>query len=64
MYKAGTALILGLLMSSHKAMAEDCSNFNGEMGCTGGQVTRNPDDWANRSFQTFLPGDEQYKDAY
>jgi len=36
MYKARTALILGLLMTSQKVLTEDCSNFNGEMGCTGG----------------------------
>ena len=34
------------------------------MGCSSGQATKYPDDWANRSFQTFLPGDAQYKDSY
>lgn len=44
--------------------AADCSNFQGEMGCSSGSVTKNPEDWANRSFQTFLPGDSQYKKEY
>ena len=25
---------------------QDCSNFNGEMGCQSGQITTNPADWA------------------
>ena len=33
---------------------DDCSNFNGHVGCTDGQQTRYPDDWSNRAFQTFM----------
>ena len=43
---------------------QDCSNFNGEMGCSSGQITTNPADWAQRSFQTALPGDDYYKKGY
>jgi len=43
---------------------QDCSNFNGENGCQGGQTTTNPPDWSLRSFQTFLPGDPYYKPEY
>jgi hypothetical protein len=45
-------------------MGTDCSNFNSEMGCLSGTTTTYPDDWAQRSFQTFLPGDPYYKDQY
>lgn len=34
------------------------------MGCRGGSITTNPDDWAQRSFQTWLPGDALHKDGY
>jgi hypothetical protein len=34
------------------------------MGCRSGQETKNPADWAHRSFQTFLPGDHNYKPEY
>ena len=33
---------------------DDCSNFNGNVGCTDGQQTRYPDEWSKRSFQTFM----------
>ena len=29
---------------------EDCSNFNGNVGCTDGQQVRYPDEWSKRSF--------------
>jgi hypothetical protein len=34
------------------------------MGCRSGQETKNPADWADRSFQTPLPGDNYYKKEY
>jgi hypothetical protein len=34
---------------------DDCSNFNGNVGCTSGDQTRYPDEWSKRAFQTFLP---------
>jgi alpha-amylase len=34
------------------------------MGCKSGQQTNNPEDWSQRSFQTFLPGDPQYRPEY
>jgi hypothetical protein len=46
---------------------DDCSNFNGDTGCTSGQQTRYPDDWSKRSFQTFLkdgPDAHLYKPEY
>lgn len=48
-------------------MVDDCSNFNGDVGCTGGQQTRYPDEWSKRSFQTFLkdgPDAHLYKPEY
>ena len=29
---------------------EDCSNFNGNVGCKDGKQTRYPDDWSKRAF--------------
>jgi len=34
------------------------------LGCSSGAATTNPPDWANRSFQTWLPGSEHYKPEY
>ncbi len=34
------------------------------MGCKSGTQTTNPPEWAERSFQTFLPGDPYYKPEY
>jgi hypothetical protein len=38
---------------------DDCSFFQ-NLGCTGGTDTRYPDDWADRAFQTWLPGSEKH----
>jgi len=38
----------------YHGVGDDCSNFNGHVGCTDGQQTRYPDEWSKRSFQTFL----------
>ena len=46
---------------------DDCSNFNGNVGCKDGQQTRYPDEWSKRSFQTFLkdgPDAHMYKPEY
>ena len=46
---------------------DDCSNFNGNVGCKDGQQTRYPDEWNKRAFQTFLkdgPDAHMYKDEY
>ena len=42
---------------------DDCSYFY-DLQCTSGDQTTNPPDWAERSFQTYLPGSAKYKDAY
>jgi hypothetical protein len=45
----------------------DCSNFNGENGCTSGSQTKYPDEWSKRSFQTWLkdgPDSEKWKPEY
>ena len=34
------------------------------MGCKSGTQTTNPPEWAERSFQTFLPGDPNYKPEF
>ncbi len=34
------------------------------MGCASGQIATNPAEWAQRSFQSFLPGDANYKAGY
>jgi len=57
-------LLLGLISYATFAALEDCSNFQGEMGCKSGTQTTNPPEWAERSFQTFLPGDPMYKPSY
>ena len=46
---------------------DDCSNFNGHVGCTSGSQTRYPDDWSKRAFQTFRkdgPDAHMYKEEY
>jgi len=45
------------------ASAVDCSFFQ-NLGCTDGQVTTNPADWVDRSFQTPLPGTPMWKEEY
>jgi hypothetical protein len=59
-------LLLGVISyATYVAYAQqDCSNFQGQMGCTSGQATNPPADWASRSFQTPLPHDPYYKDQY
>lgn len=42
---------------------EDCSYFQ-NLQCTSGEQTNQPAEWADRSFQTYLPGSANYKDAY
>ena len=51
------------LMSVMALADDDCSYFQG-LQCTSGDQTTNPDDWAERSFQTYLPGSDLYKDEY
>ena len=59
------SLLLGLISyAGFVQLQQDCSSFQGEMGCRSGQETKNPADWAQRSFQTPLPGDPYYKPAY
>jgi len=46
---------------------EECGNFNGNVGCKGGDDTRYPDDWSKRAFQTFLedgPDAHMFKKEY
>ena len=48
-------------------LKDDCSNFNGETGCTSGQQTRYPDEYSKRAFQTYLkdgPDSEKWKPEY
>jgi alpha-amylase len=33
-----------------ESLGDDCSNFNGNVGCKSGQDTRYPDDWSKRAF--------------
>ena len=51
-------LLLILLCLLPFYLSEDCSNFNGEYGCTSGQHEY-PTSWDSRSFQT-PPRDTQY----
>jgi hypothetical protein len=49
------------------AMASECDNFNGHVGCTSGEQTNYPDDWSKRAFQTFLKDGvdaHMYKPSY
>lgn len=57
-------LLLGLISYASFAALEDCSSFQNEMGCKSGTQTTNPPEWAERSFQTFLPGDPNYKPEF
>ncbi len=45
------------------AFADDCSYYY-NLGCSSGDVTTNPPDWADRSFQTYLPGSDKYQEQY
>ena len=51
------------LMTSVAVAQTDCSYFY-NLGCADGSTTTNPPDWANRSFQTPLPGSPDYKPEY
>ena len=53
----------GFYGHNYKDVNDECSNFNGNVGCKGGDDTRYPDDWSKRAFQTFLP-DGVDKDMY
>ena len=33
-----------------KDVNDECSNFNGNVGCKGGDDTRYPDEWSKRAF--------------
>ena len=65
---AAATSMMGVAHTSYHgyhAVNDDCSNFNGDTGCTSGTQTRYPDDWSKRSFQTFLkdgPDAHMYKD--
>jgi hypothetical protein len=52
-----------LSVAATMVQADDCSFFY-DLGCSSGDVTTNPADWAERSFQTWLPGSEHYKEEY
>ena len=43
--------------------ATDCSYFY-DLGCSSGDATTNPPEWADRSFQTYLPGSSSYEEQY
>lgn len=45
------------------SLAGDCSYFQ-NLGCQSGDVTTNPSDWVDRSFQTPLPGTPNWKESY
>ena len=51
------------LIAATASAQTDCSYFY-NLQCTSGSVTTNPADWANRSFQTWLPGSDKYKPEY
>ena len=50
-------------IAAASASATDCSYFY-DLGCTSGDVTTNPAEWADRSFQTYLPGSDKYQEQY
>ena len=45
------------------AFADDCSWFQ-NLQCTSGDQTKNPDDWADRAFQTPLQSSTLYQDSF
>lgn len=53
--------------SELRELRDDCSNFNGHVGCTSGSQTNYPADWSSRAFQTFLKDGvdaHMYKPSY
>ncbi len=58
-----TIASLSSALIASMATAVDCSYFY-NLGCTSGSATTNPPDWADRSFQTYLPGSAHYKEEY
>jgi hypothetical protein len=46
------------------ALAYACDTFNDEMSCQSGDQTDNPEDWADRVFQTPMKGEKGYLDSY
>ena len=55
------AVLLSFLILG--ALAEDCSNFNGEYPCQGNQRDY-PESWDERAFQTPPRGDPNYRETY
>ena len=55
------AVLLSFLILG--ALAEDCSNFNGEYPCQGNQ-REYPESWDERAFQTPPRGDANYRETY
>ena len=51
------------LLLATSALADDCSYFY-DLGCSSGDATTNPPEWAERSFQTYLPTSEKYEEQF
>lgn len=60
MFKANFLAALVAATASATATNEDCDYFY-NLGCTSGDVTNNPADWASRTFQTPLPGSDDWE---
>lgn len=61
MFKNFTALLLAA--TAYAQTNTDCSYFY-NLQCQSGDATTNPADWAERSFQTYLPGSDKYQPQY
>lgn len=60
----GVALLSVFLTQKQEVknnLRESCNNYDGENSCQGGTQTDNPEDWANRNFQTPPRGDKLWK---
>jgi hypothetical protein len=61
MFTTKPAVLAALL--APLALAHDCSYFY-DLQCTSGDQTNQPESWTNRTFQTPLPGSDNWKPEY
>jgi hypothetical protein len=62
-FSFSTSLLVSAVAASGFLHDNDCSYFY-DLQCSSGDATTNPPEWADRSFQTYLPGSAKYKEEY
>mgnify|MGYP000123771809 CR=1 FL=1 len=55
--------IIAAIAFAQAARADDCDWFQ-DLGCSSGDATTNPPEWADRAFQTYLPGSDLYQEQF